>query len=295
MRRGAIGLLLVTVLSGCGSRPNAGNAAVVANDTITQASLSAYVRYALSFYAWAYGSDIGGAGRQCGPASRDAHCSRVRSQALLRLMEERIVLHYASAHNIRLSPAEKATARQHADALLAQDTTASQLLSEHRINRAFIVTLLQHEALVTKVERAVVGPRARRGKALHLRRFLVPFLLNVPKHKVYQGAVDLATEGRPIPEGTSVRTEWVARFRLATRLKRALIGVVAGQFVGPFPTGSGYLVVQLLGRGVHRLGRPARTALETRLFRAWLARQMAASRPHCFDPNGHEQPCPSVA
>src|SRR5205085_3451927 len=152
--------------------------------------------------------------------------------------------------------------------LLARDTTAAQLISEHRITRAFVRTLLEQEELTRKVERAVTRGRADVGFEVHIRRYSIPTGSGRSTAQALQDALDLATDGKPSP-GTAVRTEWVAPLRLNRRLRLALSTAEPNQYVGPFYGRSGYLVIQLLGKGRHRYGRPARIALEAKYFRSW--------------------------
>jgi hypothetical protein len=265
---------------------------MVDGSPITQAELRSYVNYSLSFYAWAYGTNVAGSEPACSRTSRDPGCLRVQRQALRRLLEEKVIERYALSHGIALSPTDRVRAARQTSNLLAQDTTAAQLLSERKINRAFITILLDHEMLVRKVEAFVSRGLLRTGDSLHLRQFRLPRIAGFDDAAAYQQAVNLAADGKPVPPGTSVRTSWVATFRLPSDLVDALKLAAPGQIVGPFPHMSYYLDVQFLGRGTHQYGRPARRILESRRFRDWLNAEVLQADPKCFDRLGHDQRCP---
>jgi hypothetical protein len=287
--------LLACALAGCGGHSTTQlDVATVDGSPITQADLRAYVSYSLSFYAWAYGTDVAGSGPACAQASRDPGCLRVRRQALRRLLEEKVIERYALSHGIALSPANRVQAARETSDLLAQDTTAAQLLSEHKINRAFITVLLDHEMLIRKVEAIVSRGVPRAGESFHLRELRVPRIAGIDDARVYRQAVNLATDGKPVPLGTSVRTLWVAIFHLPSDVLKAVTPAARGQFVGPFPYKSYYLDVQFLGRGTHLYGRPARLILKTRRFRDWLNAEVLHANPRCLDGAGHDQPCPAA-
>jgi hypothetical protein len=216
----------------------------------------------------------------------------VRGQALRRLLEEKVIERYAVSHGIALSPADRVQAARETSDLLAQDTTAAQLLAEHKINRTFITVLLDHEMLVRKVEAFVSRGVARTGESLHLRQFHIPRIAGIDDAREYLQAVNLATDGKPVPPGSSVRTSWVATFHLPSDVLNALTPAAPRQFVGPFPYKSYYLDVQFLGRGTHLYGRPARLILKARRFRDWLKAEVLHADPRCFDSAGRDQRCP---
>jgi hypothetical protein len=267
--------------------------AIVNGQPITRADLKTHADYALQFYAWTYGSDVGSSDPSCTLRSKDVGCRRLEQQVLRRLIEEKVVEEYAAGHRIALSAEDQSAARREATDLLANDTTAANLLAEHKVNRSFIEVLLDREALIRRVENVIGRNQPRAGQALHLREFEVPRLTRQDDARTYQQAVDLATDGRPVPPGAMVRTSWIARFHLSAELLNALSTVSPGQFVGPFSHSGYYLDVQFLGRGVHRYGKPARLELQTAYFRQWLAVQVKRAHPQCFDRTGQEQPCPA--
>jgi hypothetical protein len=286
--------LVSLVLTSCGGHPTPGDAAAtVDGQTITHVDVRAYVDYALSFYAWADGADPAASNPGCTPASRDAGCLRVQNQALRRLIEEDVIEQYAAGHGIALSASDRRAVSRNTEQLLSLDTTAKQLLAEHKITRAFVLVLLTRETLVRKVEAEVGRNQPGSGPALDVREFEIPRRAGVDDAGTYHQAVDLATDGRPVPPGTMVRTSWVARFHLAPGLVEALASVSRGQFVGPFTHAGYYLDVQLLGRGIHRYGKPARLALQADYFRRWLDSRVSTARPQCFDLREHGMPCPS--
>jgi hypothetical protein len=268
-------------------------AAVVRGHAISRSELRSYVDYALSFYSWAYGADPGASNPHCSTTSRDPGCRRLVSQALRRLIEETVVEQYASGHHIALSTADRRDARRQAATLLAQDTTAAQLLAGHKITRSFVLVLLDREALVRKVEAAVSRKQSAAGPALHVREFEIPRLVGADDARTYQQAVDLATDGKPVPPSAMVRTSWIARFHLSPELASALSVISPGQFVGPFTHSTYYLDVLLIGRGVHHYGKPARLALQASVFGEWLAAAVRQARPRCYDVSGHDAACPS--
>jgi hypothetical protein len=109
---------------------------------------------------------------------------------------------------------------------------------------------------------------------------------------VFRSATRFATDGTSPPPGTRIRTEWVAAFRIPVFERDALDAADPGQFVGPFRRGTSDTVVELLERGVHRYGRPARAILDTVQFKRWLSGRIRDVRPRCFSRTGHPRACP---
>lgn len=262
-------------------------AAVVGGRPVSNQEFQQYFAYSLHFYGWLYGPDsVQPFG--CRVARTSASCARLREQVLARLIEERVVLAYAQRRHIALQPQDQLIIARELHTLTAASPSPSQL----HVTSSFLRAMLTRELLIRRVEDAVAPPRDKAGPSLHLRKFLLPFS-GPNHHSLYRRAVDLATSGRDAPAGAETREEWVAAFRLDGDLKAALLAARAGQFVGPVSRHSGYLVVEVLGRGDHAYGRPARTVLETASFHTWLRRQLHGASLRCYDSRGLPTSCPA--
>jgi predicted small lipoprotein YifL len=285
-------LAVLVALTGCGSSRPAGAppAASVAGESISQPLLHQYVTYAVKFYSIGAASPIGSAGTLCRRPS--PACTRLQNQVLRRLLEERVVVHYAHAHHIALSASDQRAVDAELAQLRADPTPVGELLARRLMSVQFCRRLLAMEMLVRKVEKAVVPVEAERGFAFHLRSFTIPIAPGGHGVHAYHRAVDLATDGTPIPRNASIRASWIAPSRLAANVRRVISAAQPGDFVGPFRKPGAYLVIQLLGKRVHRYGRPARQHNESVYFRRWLDRQLRAGAPRCFSRAGKERPCP---
>jgi hypothetical protein len=280
-------LLAVVILSGCGSshatvRP----LALVSGQPITRQEFQQYLTYSLHFFSWLYGPD---AVQPFGCTSRQAQstCARLREQVLARLIEERVVFAYAQRHHIRLRLQDRLAIDQE----LANVRQSGQV-AKLSTSSSFMRAMLDRELLVRRVEDAVAPADAKAGPSVHIRKISLPVGVS-GRARVYRQAVNLATEGRGVPAGAQSREEWEALFRLGSTLRRGLAAARPGQFVGPFHRPGGYLVIQLLGRGEHSYGQPARQRLEGAYFRTWLRIQLERAAPHCFAPSGSTIDCPS--
>lgn len=280
----------VLILAGCGSPKGVSKAsAIVEGETISPAALQRNVAYAWAFYAASKGTVPSAGAPSCRASS--GRCHAIERQVLRRMLEERIVLHYARRRGIRLSPAD----RQHVLHALGKVTTSgtptADLLSSGRISLAFLRSVLETEILVRKVERVIAGKRALRGDSYELRRVYI-FIPAAQSSRAYRDAIDVATTGSLSP-GAVTRTGWTASFRLSRSIRKSLAQAETGQYVGPFRRRRSYLVVQLLAHGIHPYGRPARQAAETRYFQLWIARQLRLNPPQCFSPSGGVISCPA--
>lgn len=283
--------LLALLLSSCGSSHSAASSiAVAGGDPITRSDLQAYMDYTVRFYAWAHHTSTDLIST-CHVFDRKAGCPLLQQQALSRLIEEKVVLAYARDHHIQLSAADRSRIQRD----LAQLQTASggtSLLTKLHASSAFMQSLLTTQLLVQKVEDAVSPPSARSGPSFHVRKFLVPAPSGRARGTAHGAALTLATDGNPVPSGTRVSVEWVASFRLSHPLKHLLSLAEPGQYLGPLLQRSSYLVVQLLGKGRHSYGRPARQELTTRYFKSWLAQALHGGGLHCYSASGRTVPCP---
>lgn len=290
MRR-IFGLLLVIALlaSGCGSsKPRVNAVATVDGIAISRSDYQRYVSYAVSFYHSEAGTGPGS--RTCNAHS--ARCHLLQQQVLRRLLEETVVLKYARSHQISLSPAERRQVAGELTTVATPGTPAATLLQQKVISPQFLRRLLENQVLVQKVEKHVLAGRGRRGPSYHIRIFAIPRGAGVNDAAVRRQALDLATDGQPVPPSASERVEWVASFRLSQHIRAAVDLAQPGEYTGPFRRKRAYLVVQLLGRGIHAYGRPAREALQVKTFRAWIDLTLRKSHPACQNQRGRAMPCP---
>jgi len=254
----------------------------VGDDRIGAGEVTSYLEYTTRYYA----SSSTTAGRasplHCRSAPANWECSVVKRQVVARLIEEHLVLNYAHDHHLSLTSADRARVR---DALRDPALLRSG-------KRSLVTQILLRELTVQKVEDAVAPESAKRGFAFHVVKFAIPIPGARGARAAYAQALDLATQGTPFPDGTVMRKEWEAPFRLPRQVREALDYAEPKQYVGPFRRNGTYLVVQLLSRGVHPYGAPARVELEARYFKAWLASRLAALHPRCFGDTGRQEPCP---
>lgn len=296
MRFAAILSLALLFLAGCGKSHLATHppAAEVVGASIQWRDVAQYVDYALAFYAHTGPAKTNAVQPPCTIGSSNGVCVRLQSQVLRRLLEEAVVRAYARMHRIALSTSERARVGSELHALAAAAGPTSALLARRRLDLAFLRKLLWNELLVQKVEDIATLRRASAGPSYHLLTVSIPIDPLLGKKSAYKSALDLATFGEPIPATGNMRVDWKAAFRLPPRISSALLAAKKGDYVGPFRRRDRYLVVEMLGKGIHRYGRPARTALQTLYFRQWLTAQIASAHPRCFTPHGAQVSCPSA-
>jgi len=281
----------ILLLIGCGSsgpRPN--HVAAVDGTHITNAEVQQNIEYVLHFSAWVDPGSITTHAGMCSGKKVSAGCLRLRRQVINRLVEQHIIQAYARRHKIRLGPSDQVRVDKQVTRLVAADAETSSLFNGHLISPRFMREVLSTELLVQKVEAHLFARRSNAGIAYHVRKYLIP-----TGSRAYRQATDLATDGKPVPARAVVREEWVATFRLTGQLKQDLQASSAGEFIGPIAEGHAYLVVELLGKGHHRYGHPARAALETRYFRGWLAAQVRKNGSQCYDSQTNPTRCPAPA
>ncbi len=285
-------LIVCMVLAGCGKSGapppvrTAGTVAMVGSTTISQRAVQQYVNYALHFYSWVDASQPRDGATSCSTRSSTAACVTLRRQVLHRLLEEQVVAKYAAHNGIELSKSDIARVERELKQLRAPQAGTAKLFTNEGISPAFMRTVLQNQLLVKRVEAAVVGKAALTGPSFRLRKYVFG-----ADRQSYRSAVDLATGGvNDIPGHTSI-THWVAAYRLPPHV-RSLVDVASkGDYVGPTLEGTSYVVYQILGRGNHRYGLPARQQIMARTFKAWLGQALAKLQPKCVLGNGQTAPC----
>jgi len=282
------GILLLFGCGSSGSRPN--HIAAIDGGHITNAEVQQNMEYVLHFSAWVDPGSITTHAGMCTGKKVSAGCLRLRRQVISRLVEQHIIQAYARQHKITLGTSDQARVDQQVARLAASDAETSSLFNGHLISPRFMREVLSSELLVQKVEAHLFARQSRAGIAYHVRKYLIP-----KGSRAYRQATDLATDGKPVPASAVLREEWVAPFRLTGQLKQDVQAASAGEFIGPMTQSHAYLVVELLGKGHHRYGHPARAALETRYFRDWLAAQVRKKGPQCYDSQTNPTPCPAPA
>lgn len=273
-------VVLALLLAGCGSRHvTAIPAAKVNGQPISWRDLRTNVNYAARFYA------AGAAPSSVCTTKTSALCTALGQQVLGRLIEERVVQMYASRHHITLSPADRRRATQ-----LSKTLLTTQEGSGAPTSRKMLISIVQRELLVQRVEEAVTASVPDGGPSYQLRRYIVPAYAS--RQQAYRAARRLAKHGKPVPPGTQIRTLWKSAFRLPADLHRALQIARPGQYVGPFPWPGGYEVVQFMQLDIHSYSKATRGWLISRRFTRWLEAQLRAARPVCFRHNGQVDVCP---
>jgi hypothetical protein len=274
-------LFVLPLMAACGhtaahmpSTPT-GVVAAANGHTIPNSTINRYVRYAAQFFASAYPGSIG-ATRGCMATSQSTACRSLRDQVIARLLQQSAIVDYAHRHHITLSSADRAAVSTEMVTLTDPTSETADLYRGGASQRAFVRQILLTQALVLKVELQVVGVQASQGDAYHIDKYVMP----TGPHAQRQ-ALNLATDGKPVPADATLHTEWEASFRLHGALKSALSVARPGDFVGPFKQSGGYLVVHLLDHGTHVYGRPARQARMTDLFRGWLRAQLRKDHLAC--------------
>jgi SurA N-terminal domain len=276
-------LALGFVLAGCGGRGAVVHhgpppVATVAGSTISHSTLQKYIRYANGFFSAAYPGVDPSTRSNCNRIASPSSCGTVRQQVLARLLQQQVVLQYARTHHVHLTAADK----QHIDAgvksLLDPTSDTAGLYGHRPATVQFLRTVLQTESLVLKVENSVVGTKATSGLEYHIEKISIP-----PARNARKRALNLATDGTPVPVDAIVRDEWEAPFRLRPAVAKSLSLAHQGDYIGPYRRHTGYLVLHILGKGQHKYGRPAHVALLTQLFQNWLRVHMAAAHPRCYE------------
>lgn len=269
------------VLGGCGQHAHRIPLAAVVNGTpVTQQELSRDVQYSQRYY----GTTQGVPAVRCGPGHGDYTCGVLQRQVLNRLVQERVIMRYAAQHHLAITSRD----RRRANAALRKLSTVNSAPA------ALLRTLMFSQVLVEKVEVAVTPPRALRGTMYHIRKYVISPLHGIPEHVRYAQAVSLATDGKPIPDGTNILDEWEAPFRLPLDQRDALQYAARNQFAGPFHVRDRWLVIQLQDTAVRTYGRPAQTVIAQHYFSRWLMEQMLHSHVQCFNVNGSSMACPRI-
>lgn len=271
------------LLSGCGQHAGGRRvplAAVVNGMPVTQQELSRDVQYSQQYY----GATQGVPAERCVPGRGDYTCRVLQRQVLNRLVQERVIMQYAAQHHLTITGRD----RRRVDAALRK------LSAVHQAPAALLRTLLFGQVLVEKVEAAVTPARALRGPMYHIRKYVISPLQGIPEHVRYAQAVSLATDGKPVPDGTNILDEWEAPFRLPHDQRNALQYAARNQFAGPFHVRDRWLVIQLRTTAVRTYGRPAQTVIAQHYFSRWLMEQMLHSHVQCFNVNGSSMACPAT-
>lgn len=281
MRFLAIAVLLL-VIAGCGHSSQAITVvAIVDHHRITNAELSTYFQYAVSFDRLAY-PDSTEAG--CVRRAASPPCRQLRDKVLSRMIQERLVLEYARSRHITLNRADRQAVGVQLTAMAATGAPTARLFHSRSARKAFMRQVIERQLLVQKAEAQIAGAHARRGFEIHITRIIVPA---TPSNRSiqYQQALAVAGGGS-LPPGSISREEWVAPFRLSKPVRSALRGASRGEYVGPFQHRFSFQIIHVLGSGVHRYGRPARATLTARYFRRWLAAALHRSTIRCLGKRG---------
>jgi hypothetical protein len=250
--------------------------------------LSAYVRYVVGFDALAYPDS---AEASCASHASRPACHRLRDQALTRLLQERVVLDYASAHHIRLNRTEQRAIRTEIVRLDGPQAPTRKLFQNGTVSRGFVHSILERQMLVQKVQARVAGQQAAKGPAFKLRRIRLPLPSGLTRARM-EAQVSSIRRGGPLPTGAEDRTEWIAQFRVPAEIRKALARARRGAYVGPFQHKGTLLLVQLLGQGKHAFGAPARRKLTSEIFSRWLHDSLLQAHPRCLTPQHRLMPCP---
>ena len=280
------------VLSGCGSSHSStpvrtpGTVAMVGASAVSQRQIQQYMNYALRFYSWVDTSASGAGGISCSLPSATTACATLRKQVLHRLLEEQVITNYAMHHNIQLSASDSSRVNRELKRLQSPLAGTQRLFSTERVSPRFMKTVLRTQLLVRRVESKVVDQSLLTGPSYRLRKYVFPL-----DGAGYKRALDLATGGVSSGVGQPQPVHWVAAYRLSAHVRALLDLASDGQYVGPTSEGASYVVYQVLGRGEHRYGRPAREQVEANAFRTWLSKRMAETKPMCFQGTTKMVPC----
>src|SRR5947209_11936163 len=246
-----LSLVAVCMLAGCGRHAAATATvvphppvAIVAGQRISAEDLRNYVDYTAQYYSDPVTLAGQGPPLQCAGADQNWACSVVHRQVLARLLQERVILAYAQSHGIRLDRDDERRIN-----VALNNPTLPHGRSIH-----FLHDVLERELIIQRVEDSVVPASVKQGPSVHIMKYSLPIVQLLQKHVVYKRALDLATYGSTVPAGTRQREEWEAPFRLPKKARAALDYATVQQFVGPFRYHNTYLVIQLLGRVIHRYG-----------------------------------------
>lgn len=291
MRHAPVLVALLLIAAGCGSsKPLITPIAQIGPQSISRDSYRQNLNYAIRFFQSAYGNQASLDESHCVRPSTP--CNHLRKQLLRRLLEESVVIQYAEHHHIHLSAADRTEVSVQLARLDEAGSVIAQMVARKQISRQFLRSLLDTELLVHRVETLVVPSSSQEGFAYHLRTVTIPFAPGGRGLNAYHRALNLATDGRPLPRRAVVRIAWIPPRHLALNVRNLVALAEPGQYVGPFKRQDAYLVVQVLGSGSHRVGRSARVSLETRYFHRWIERMLVADHPICFSSSATTVACP---
>lgn len=276
------------ILAACGTHHRAGPIATLGNDAITRAELDQYAHYVVGFDSLAYPDS---AEAKCGVTFAGPACRRVRTQSLVRLLQERLIARYARRHGIHLTSDDQDTIDLELRQLDAGSAPTRRLFIKHTIDRSFMRKVLVRQLLVQKVQAAIADSQDREGFEYHVRRLALPAAPGSNRSAVRRQAIAITNGSKP-PAGTVEKDEWVAPFRLHSDMRSALANTRNGGFAGPFDGSRSVFVLQRLGSGRHRYGAPARTRIQSHAFRDWLQSQARQSHLRCQNGEGTLAPCP---
>lgn len=280
------------LLAACGSQA-AKTIATIQGQKITTSDVEEYETYALAFYAWVRADGAVSAQPHCVAEATAGKCGALNRQVLARLIQERVALDYARAHRIRLSRGDKRAIAARIAPYLGGPHGAHASLRRLGITGSFLRGVIERQVLIGKVEDAVTAAQlARSGPQLRVQRYLVSSGKGTASSLA--AARTLAQQGRPVPVGTQVQTDWVSASSLSPSIWNVLQAAEPGQFTGPFVSSQGYLVYRLIDAKTPADPLASRQNFQLRFFHQWLQRAVRNAKPRCFSGNGSGVPCPTA-
>ncbi len=253
---------------------------------VSQAEVQAYMRYALGFYSWVDPSGPSKALTSCSSSNQITECRTLRKQVISRLLEENIVAQYAKQHRIRLSKRDLRKVDGEFKSVTSTSSGGRKLGAATNTTSAFMHQLLRNQLLVTRVESAVVPKSLLAGPSFKLRKFT--FDAGDAGHK---RALDLATGGDAGTQTHAPPVHWVASHRLDAQVRRDAALASNGDFIGPFSLAGKNVVYEVLARGRHTYGKPAREQVQADYFRRWMSKKVAEAESKCEKQHSVELAC----
>jgi hypothetical protein len=266
-------------------------AARVDGTRITRAQIQQYVDYTLRYYSWADTSRSTAHPAQCFVAHRaNQQCTVLQAEALRRLIEERLILMFANTHGIQIAANERARLSSESRHLLAQRPTAGRSLQQSGVTFRFLRSVLKTQMLVEEVEQHVTSSPISGGQVLHIQTVTLKPVQGESPVSRYHAAEGIVA-GDPVPAGATIKTAWFTKSQLLPGIRGAVLSASDGQTIGPYPVGSSFLVIRILGRGDSVPGDPANALTG---FHIWLQQLIKHRHVTCFDTQGRHLACPAL-
>lgn len=255
---------------------------------ISRSELDSYVRYVAGFDALAYPDS---SQATCARRHNAPVCTQLRDQSLTRLLQERVVLDYATRHHITLSDRDTASIQTEMVRLESKSSPTRKLFYDGTVSRRFMRSILRRQLLVQKVQEHVAGRESARGPLVRIRRIRMP-ARSAALRRAALTVLRAVAAGAPVPATATDRTNWIAPFRLPHAMQQALAHARTEMYLGPFEHAGQAILVRLEARTVGPYNALSRAEARSYFFNQWLQSALRKARPRCAGAGGRLTVCP---